>query len=226
MPLLSVIIPVYNEADTIKQILEKINAVNIDKEMVVVDDGSTDATGKILRNIRHPNLKIIHHSSNRGKGAAFLTGLANATGDYIIVQDADLEYEPNDYLKLFSAIKETNADLVSGARFTEGYYGLLIPRLGNRFVTIFLNLLFNVKMNDAFSCYKLFRREMVSNLNLRSQGFDIDVEILTKVIKKGLRILEIPISYLPRNYSEGKKIRIKDGVRSLISIVKYRFIKT
>src|SRR3989338_10772611 len=135
MPLLSVIVPVYNEAKTIRQILEKINSVDIDKEIIVVDDGSCDGTEKVLRDIKYNNLKIIHHSSNRGKGAAFLTGLSHAQGEYIIIQDADLEYDPNDYLKLMEAMKENNADIVLGARFKKGYRGLFIHRFGNRLIT-------------------------------------------------------------------------------------------
>ncbi len=225
MPLLSVIVPVYNEVKTIRQILDKINSVDIDKEIIVVDDGSCDGTDKELRNIESPNIRIIHHSSNRGKGAAFLTGVANATGEYVIIQDADLEYDPNDYLKLLEAMKTADTDLVLGVRFKEGYHGLLIPRLGNRFITSFLNLLFNTKLNDCFTCYKLFRRDAINSLNLNSQGFNIEIEIITKVIKRGFKIVEVPVSYLPRNYSEGKKIRIKDGINAIISIINYRFTK-
>ena len=223
MPLLSVIVPVYNEAGTIRQILEKINAVKIDKEIIVVDDGSSDGTEKILRDIKYNNLKIIHHSSNRGKGAAFLTGLFHAQGDFVIIQDADLEYEPNDYLKLMEVIKENNADIVLGARFKKGYRGLFIHRFGNRFLTGLLNLLFNVKLNDCFTCYKLFRRDTINLLNLEEQSFTIETEIVAKAAKKGLSIIEVPISYYPRPYSEGKKIRCKDGIRAIRSIIKYRF---
>jgi len=223
MPQLSVIIPVYNEAKTIRQILEKINSVDIDKEIIVVDDGSCDGTEKILRDIKYNNLKIIHHSSNRGKGAAFLTGLFHAQGDFVIIQDADLEYEPNDYLKLIKALKENNADIVLGARFKKGYHGLFIHRFGNRFLTGLLNLLFNVKLNDCFTCYKLFRRDTINLLNLKEKSFTIETEIVAKAAKKGLRIVEVPISYYPRPYSEGKKIRCKDGIRAIRSIIKYRF---
>jgi len=223
MPQLSVIIPVYNEAKTIRQILEKINCVNIDKEIIVVDDGSGDGTEKILRDIKYNNLKIIHHSSNRGKGAAFLTGLSHAQGEFIIIQDADLEYDPNDYLKLMEAIKENNADIVLGARFKKGYHGLFIHRLGNRFLTVLLNLLFDLKLNDCFTCYKLFRRDTINFLNLKEQSFTIETEIVAKAAKKGLRIIEVPISYHPRLYSEGKKIRCKDGIWAIRSIIKYRF---
>lgn len=223
MPLLSVIVPVYNEAKTIRQILEKIYAVAIDKEIIVVDDGSSDGTGKILSDIRNDNLKIIHHSTNRGKGAAFLTGLANASGEFIIIQDADLEYDPNDYLLLFDAIKrDSSIDIVLGARFTEKSRGLLISRLGNRLITGFLNFLFGASLNDCFTCYKLFRRDTVNMLGLKSQSFNIEIEIIAKALRKNLRLLEIPVSYHPRTYKEGKKIRVVDGIKAMVSIIRYR----
>ncbi len=224
MPLLTVIVPVYNEAKTIGKILEKIQSVGIDKEIIVVDDGSTDDTSSILRDIKYDNLKIIHHTGNRGKGAAFLTGLSHATGDFIIIQDADLEYEPSDYLKLLSAIKKDNIDIVLGARFMKGYKGLLIHRLGNRFLTVLMNFFFNTGLNDCFTCYKLFRRETIKNLNLKAQGFDIEIEIIAKALKKKLRIAEEFITYHPRSYAEGKKIRCKDGLRAALSILKYSLI--
>ncbi|MFA5356533.1 MAG: glycosyltransferase family 2 protein [Candidatus Omnitrophota bacterium] len=223
MPLLSVIVPVYNEAGTIRQILERINAVDIDKEIIAVNDGSSDGTEKILGDIRHNNLKVIHHSSNRGKGAAFLTGLSHAQGEFVVIQDADLEYDPADYLKLMAAMKENNADIVLGARFTKGYHGLLVHRLGNRLLTVLLNLLFKVKLNDCFTCYKLFRRDIINALNLREQSFTIETEIVAKAAKKGLRIIEVPVSYQPRSYSQGKKIRCRDGIAAIRSIIRYRF---
>jgi glycosyltransferase involved in cell wall biosynthesis len=224
MALLSVIIPVYNEAKTISQVLEKIDSLDIDKEIIVVDDGSNDGSDKVLRNIKFANFRLIHHSSNRGKGAAILTGLANASGEFVIIQDADLEYDPADYLKLIKEIKMENVDVVLGVRFTKGYHGLLIPRLGNQLLTGLLNILFGTRLNDCMTCYKLFRRETINKLNLRSQNFNIEIEIVSKVIKNGLRISEVPVSYHPRNYSEGKKIRIKDGIRAITSIITYRFI--
>ncbi len=223
MSLLSVIVPVYNEAKTIGEILEKINSVDIDKEIIVVDDGSYDNTAEILRDIKHVNLKVIRHHSNKGKGAAFLTGLSRASGEFIIIQDADLEYDPADYLKLMEAVKQNKADIVLGARFKKGYHGLLIHRLGNRLITGLANLLFNLKLNDCFTCYKLFRRDTIDMLNLKEQSFTIETEIVAKAAKKGLRIIEIPISYHPRLYCEGKKIRCKDGIRAIKSIIKYRF---
>lgn len=224
MPQLSVIVPVYNESKTIQQILEKIQSVGIDKEIIVVDDGSIDDTSSILRDIKYDNLKIIHHTGNRGKGAAFLTGLSHATGDFVIIQDADLEYEPGDYLKLLAVIKKDNIDIVLGARFMKGYKGLLIHRLGNRFLTVLMNFFFNARLNDCFTCYKLFRRETIKNLNLKAQGFDIEIEIIAKALKKKLRIAEEFITYHPRSYAEGKKIRCKDGLRAALSILKYSLI--
>jgi len=223
MALLSVIVPVYNEVKTIRQILEKISTVAVDKEIIVVDDGSSDGTDKVLREIQLPNLKVIHHSSNRGKSAAFLTGLANATGEYVIIQDADLEYDPTEYVKLIDEFNKDGADIVLGSRFTEGYRGLLIPRLGNQFLTGLLNLLFGAQLNDFLTCYKLLRRDTLIKLDLKSQGFGIDTEIISKVLKRKLKIKQVPVSYKPRNYAEGKKIKWYDGIKAIASIIKYRF---
>ena len=224
MPLLSVIIPAFNEAKTIKQILEKIESVNIDKELIVVDDGSTDGTDKILREIKYYNLKVIHHTSNRGKGGAFLTGLSQASGEFCIIQDADLEYDPNDYHKLIEIIKEDKADMVLGARFIGGHHGLFMHRLGNRFLTRLLNLLFKSNLNDYATCYKLARRSTYDKLNLKATGFDIDVEIIATALKKKMRLLEAPVFYCPRAYKEGKKIRWVDGLWAIYYMFKYRFM--
>ncbi|MDD5505556.1 MAG: glycosyltransferase family 2 protein [Candidatus Omnitrophica bacterium] len=224
MPLLSVIIPVYNEASTITQIIEKANSVNIDKEIVVVNDCSTDGTDKILGGIRLDNLKIIHHVTNRGKGAAFLTGLSNAKGEYIIIQDADLEYDPADYPKMLELLTKENADLVLGARFLKGHQGLFIHRLGNKFLTALLNLLFISKLNDYATCYKLASRQTWNTLNLKATGFDIDVEIVCNALKRGKRILEAPVTYSPRTYQAGKKIRWHDAIWAIFYMVKYRFV--
>jgi glycosyltransferase involved in cell wall biosynthesis len=220
--MLSVIVPVYNEAKTIKQVIDKIIAVPIEKEIIVVDDSSIDGTDKILRDLRYDNLKVIHHSSNRGKGAAVLTGLGHAAGEYLIVQDADFEYDPADYLKLMDAIQGGAADLVLGARFTEGYHGMKIPKVGNRFLTSLMNILFGVKLNDCFTCYKLMRKADLLGLSLGSNSFDIEIEILAKAIRKKMHIVEVPVSYNPRTYKEGKKIRIKDGIWAVLRILKFR----
>jgi len=220
MPLLSVIIPVYNESQAIGQALDKINSVAIDKEIIIVDDGSSDGTDKVLRGARCSELKVIHHSSKRGRGAAFLTGLASASGEYVIAQNGNLEYEPNDYPKLISAIKENNVDMVLGARFRRGYRGLFTYRLGNRLLTGLLNLLFGCHLHDYATCYKLACRSTFYDLNLQGRGFDIDVEIISKAQKKKKRLLEIPISYYCK---AGKKIRWKDGVWTIFYMFKYRF---
>jgi len=223
MPLISVIVPVYNEEKTIRQIIEKVHAVNIDKEIIIVDNSSTDGTHQILRELHYDNLKIVYHSTNRGKGASFLTGLNNASGEYVIVQDADLEYDPNDYLGLFEATKDNKADVVLGARFLKGYHGLLMHRAGNRFLTFVLNSLFGVKLNDYATCYKLARRETFNSLGLQARSFDIEVEIICKALRKGLRIKEAHVSYHPRSYKEGKKIRINDAFQAIFAMLKYRF---
>ena len=223
MAILSVIVPVYNEAGTIKQILDKINSVNIDKEVIVVDDSSSDDTDKILRGLQYENLKVIHHSSNRGKGASVLTGLSQASGEYVVVQDADLEYDPNDYLKLMDAMKNEGADIVLGARFTSDYNGSLIPKFGNRLLTKLVNILFGFQLNDCFTCYKLMRRAPMVDLSLESKSFDIEIEIIAKAIRRRMRIIEVPILYSPRSYEEGKKIRIKDGIWAMIKIFWFRF---
>lgn len=220
---LSVIVPVCDEAGTIRHILDKIDKVPIDKEVIVVDDGSSDGTGKILREIKDNNLKIICHSSRRGKGAAVLTGLDNASGEFVVIQDADLEYDPGDYLKLLTPLRENRADLVLGARFTKEYKGLLAHRIGNMFLTALLDMLFGVRFNDCHTCYKVLRRDMFIALNLKAQGFDIDTEIVAKAIRRKLRITEVPVSYYPRNYSQGKKIRWKDGLWAIFYMFKYRF---
>jgi glycosyltransferase involved in cell wall biosynthesis len=221
--MLSVIIPVYNEDKTIEAIINQVNNLPIEKEIIVVNDCSKDRTALILRNLSFDNLKVIHHVSKRGKGAAVRTGLENAVGEFVIIQDADLEYNPNDYLKLLEAIKDQGVAIVLGARFTEGYHGRALPKTGNRFLTGLVNRLFDVKLNDCFTCYKLMRRESILGLGLESNSFDIEIEILVKAIKKKMRILEIPISYNPRSYKEGKKIKIWDGLWAVIRILQFRF---
>ena len=221
--MLSVIIPAYNEEKTIEAIINKVNNLPIEKEIIVVNDCSKDRTAAILRLLSFNNLKVIHHVSRRGKGAAVRTGLENATGEFVIIQDADLEYDPNDYLKLLEAIKNQGVDIVLGARFTEGYHGILLPKAGNRFLTGLMNKLFGVKLNDCFTCYKLMRRENILGLGLESNSFDIEIEILAKAIKKKMRILEAPVLYKPRSYKEGKKIKIRDGFWAIIRILYFRF---
>jgi len=221
--MLSVIIPVYNEERTIGTLINIVNGLPIEKEIIVVNDCSKDGTAAILGSFSFNNLKVIHNVSKWGKGAAVRTGLENARGEFIIIQDADLEYDTNDYLKLLEAIKNQEADIILGARFTKGYHGALLSKVGNRFLTGLMNILFGTKLNDCFSCYKLMRRENILGLELKSNSFDIEIEILSKVIKKKMRILEMPISYNPRSYKEGKKIRICDGIWAVMRMLYFRF---
>jgi len=223
MPLLSVIVPVYNESATIREIISSIQGLDIDKEIIVINDGSSDGTEKILHEIQGRSLKIIHHSTNRGKGAAFLTGLANASGEFLIIQDADLEYDPQDYYRLIKGIESGRWDMVLGARFLEGHHGLFIHRVGNKLLSGLLNLIFRSHLNDYATCYKLARRAVFDNLNLSATGFDIDVEIVCNALKRKLRLLEVPVSYNPRTYREGKKIRWKHGLWAVFYMFKYRF---
>lgn len=220
--MLSVIIPVFNEEKTIGEIINKVNSLAIEKEIIVVNDCSKDNTASILSSISLANLKVIHHVSKRGKGAAVRTGLENASGELVIIQDADLEYDPGDYFKLLEAAKSQQADIVLGARFTGGYHGIVLPKAGNRFLTGLMNGLFGVKLNDCFTCYKLMRRENITGLALKSNSFDIEIEILAKAIKKGMRMVEVPVSYNPRSYKEGKKIRIIDGLWAVMRILYFR----
>lgn len=227
MPLLSVVVPVYNEVKTIREILAKINAVGIDKEMIVVDNYSTDGTRDLLQEILNrkefPAIKVIYHSYNKGKGAAVREGIQEASSELVVIQDADLEYNPQDYLLLMQPILENRADIVLGARFASGYRGLAVHRWGNKFLTGLINSLFGVSLNDYATCYKMARKSTFINLGLKSKSFDIEVEIVSKAIKRKLRLMEVPISYYPRSYAEGKKIRWFDGLQAIVSVLRYRF---
>jgi len=223
--MLSIIIPVYNEENNILTIVEKVNSLTIEKEIIIVNDCSRDGTSEILRAFNMAGLKVIHHASKRGKGAAIRTGLENATGELIIVQDADLEYDPNYYLMLLEAMKGQNADIVLGARFKNGYMGMSLSKAGNLFLTGLMNILFGTKFNDCFTCYKLMRRIDALDFNLKSNSFEIEFEILARAIKRKMRIIEVPVSYKPRSYKEGKKIRISDGLWTLLRIFYFKFFK-
>lgn len=229
MPLLSVIVPVYNEAKTIRQILDKINSVSIDKEIIIVDNGSTDGTQGILQDIFRKkeffSMRVIYHSYNKGKGSSVREGIQEAAGDIAVIQDANLEYDPKEYVNLIKPILDGQADIVLGARFTGGHGGLLAHRLGNKFLTGLINFLFNAKLNDYATCYKVARKKTFVELNLKSMSFDIEAEIVCKALKYSKRIVEVPIAYYPRSYAEGKKIRWFDGLHAIMSILKYRFFK-
>ncbi len=227
--LLSVIIPVFNEKDTLIRIIERVREIAITKEILIVDDGSTDGTSTVIRDTitgKFPDVKTFEHSSNRGKGAAIRTAIEQATGDYILIQDADLEYDPKEYFTLLAPILDGRADVVFGSRFLGGgaHRVLLFwHRLGNSFLTLLSNMCTNLNLTDMEVCYKVFKSEVLKNINLKSERFDFEPEITAKVAKKNYRIYEVPISYSGRDYSEGKKIGWRDGLQAIWTIIKYRF---
>jgi glycosyltransferase involved in cell wall biosynthesis len=228
---LSIVIPVYNEKDTLEAIVAKALAVDVgmEKEVVMVDDCSKDGSSDVVRRIvaLDPRCKGLFHEVNRGKGAALRTGFAAAGGDLVLVQDADLEYDPNDYPRLLGPLLDGHADVVFGSRFLGGGPHRVVffwHYLGNRFLTTFSNMMTDMNLTDMEVCYKAFRKEVLDSIALREDRFGFEVEITAKIARgKRWRIYEVPISYYGRGYSEGKKITWKDGVRALYCIVKYRF---
>jgi glycosyltransferase involved in cell wall biosynthesis len=227
---LSVVIPCYNERDTIHQIVAAVREAPIpDKEIIIVDDCSSDGTAEILRNgVVSLVDKIIYHDVNRGKGAALRTGFRAATGDIVIVQDADLEYDPKEYWKLIEPIISNKADVVFGSRFMGGQPHRVLyfwHRVGNSFLTLLSNMFTNLDLTDMETCYKAFRREIIQAVTIEEDRFGFEPEITSKLAKTGCRIYEIGISYYGRTYSEGKKIGWKDGLRALYCIVKYNVFR-
>jgi glycosyltransferase involved in cell wall biosynthesis len=224
--LLSVIMPVYNERETLSEILAQVRAVDLEKEIVVVDDGSTDGTRDILKEEeKKGDLKVFYHQANKGKGAAVRTGLEHTSGDVIIIQDADLEYDPREYPKLLKPILEGEAEVVYGSRslvFKETMF--FMQALGNKIVTLVTSLLYGIALSDMETCYKVFRTEVMKSIPLRSRRFEFEPEITAKLLKRGYRIHEVPISYKGREYYEGKKLTWRDGITALWTLVKYRFV--
>lgn len=231
--MLSVIIPAYNEKNTILEIIKRVKAVKIKKEVIIIDDFSNDGTREILRKIKDKGIKVCYHDKNKGKGAAIRTGIKHAKGDIIIIQDADLEYNPEDYLKLVKPIEQGKAEVVYGTRLPKKtkYSNLNAPRfsplnpfyIANKILTITTNLLYNAKITDEPTCYKVFKTDMLKSINLKCERFEFCPEVTAKVRKKGIKILEIPISYNPRSIKEGKKIKFKDAIEAIWTLIKYRF---
>lgn len=226
---LSVVIPIYNEVSTINEILSRVEGTGLVREIIMVDDGSTDGTRDALRAIEAQNKKgviILYHGANAGKGAAVKTGIERATGSIILIQDADLEYDPRDYPKLLDPILDGRADVVYGSRFLGGPHRVLFfwHYLVNRGLTFLSNLLTNVNLTDMEVGYKVFRKEVLDKITIRSKRFNFEPEITAKIAKQRIRIYEVPIMYAGRTYEEGKKIGFMDGVEALWTIFKYRFV--
>ena len=228
---LSIIIPVYNEEDTILKVIEKVKKVrlkNITKEIIIVDDFSEDGTKNMLKNIRDKTNKVLFHKKNMGKGTAIRTGLKNDTGDIILIQDADFEYNPQEYPKLLKPILENKSKVVYGSRLETTRKNLKkmykLHYIGNLILTLITNLLYGTRITDMETGYKVFRREVIKNMNLRAKRFDFEPEITAKILKRGYKIHEVPISFVGRKFDEGKKITWIDGIKDAYYLIKYRFV--
>ncbi len=223
---LSVIIPVYNEKGTIAEIIRQVRAVGLAAEIIVVDDGSTDGTREILIGEEPaPDTTVLHHDRNRGKGAAVRTGLDRATGDIVLIQDADLEYDPRDYPNLIRPIEEGRVKVVYGSRFLGPRKAMLFwHMLGNKLLTLITNVLYNAILSDMETGYKVFKADVIKGIPLKSRRFEFEPEITAKVLKRGHRIFEVPIAYYGREYSEGKKITWREGPKAIWTLIKYRFV--
>lgn len=221
---ISIVIPVYNESKTIHKILERVEALDLDKEIIIVNDSSTDGTAEVLKKYERSPYRVAHHAVNQGKGAALRTGFQLATGDVVVVQDADLEYHPREIPKLLQPIIEGEADVVFGSRFIGGgphrvhYFWHYV---GNTMLTLMSNMFTNLNLTDMETCYKMFRSDVLKNIRIEENRFGFEPEITAKIAKLGCRIYEVPISYYGRSYAEGKKITWRDGVSALYCIVKY-----
>lgn len=232
MKKLSILIPVFNEAKTIVPVLEMVSKApcsDMERELIIVDDGSTDGTRDILRGLDADQYfaKIYFHDKNQGKGAALRTAQGHATGDVILIQDADMEYSPQEYPNLLAPILDGFADVVYGSRLTGGKVTRAFHfthYLGNKFLSLITNILYNSTLTDMETCYKVFKVDVFKSIEIKSNRFEFEPEITAKILKKGVRIYELPISYFGRDYSEGKKITWKDGFGAIWALVKYRFV--
>ena len=226
--LLSVIVPVFNERATVNEIVRRMRAVELplDLEIIIVDDGSSDGTEKVLSAMEDSTVRVLRHAGNKGKGAAIRTGLGSVRGDLVLIQDADLEYDPSDWPKLLAPIMRGRASVVYGSRFTGERKNMLVWHwIGNRFLSAVTNVLYNTTLSDMETCYKLFDRRVLEGITIVSDRFDFEPEITAKVLRRGHRIYEVPISYTGRELEEGKKITWRDGFGALRALVKFRFAR-
>ena len=229
MKKVSIIIPVFNEKNTIKLLLEKVQNANfsgLEKEIIMVDDCSTDGTTEILKELSK-QYKVFFHEKNQGKGAAIRTAIKEATGDFVVIQDADLEYLPDDYDKLLPFLINDEADVVYGSRFKNQENSknfILKNKIENKFLTLLTNILYGAEITDMETCYKAFKRELIQSITIKSNRFDFEPEITAKIMKRKARLKEVPISYFGRGHDEGKKINWKDGIHAILTLIKFRFI--
>jgi glycosyltransferase involved in cell wall biosynthesis len=224
---LSVVIPVFNEVENIEEIIKRVQFTKLAKEIIVVDDGSQDGTRDVLQTLDgKKKVRVILHERNRGKGAAVVTGMNAAKGDILLIQDADLEYDPRDYPILIQPIVEGVADVVYGSRFLGGPHRVTMfwHMIANRILTFMTNILYNTILSDMETGYKVFRCEVIQGMVIRAKGFDFEPEFTAKVLKRNYRIFEVPISFNPRDYSQGKKIKLKDAFEAVWTLLKYRVL--
>jgi len=224
---ISVIIPAYNERKTIREIIDRVTAVDVADEILVVDDGSTDGTREILKEYnKNGVVRVIHHPRNQGKGSAVRTGIEQVLGDLVIIQDADLEYDPREYKALLKPIEEGLAEVVYGSRFLGAARRptMFWHMVANKLLTLMTNIFYDTILTDMETGYKVFKTGVVEDMKLKARSFDFEPEFTAKILKKKVRIFEVPITFNPRDYEEGKKIRIKDAFQAVWTLVKYRFI--
>jgi glycosyltransferase involved in cell wall biosynthesis len=224
---LSVVIPVYNEVNNIREIINRVQNQKLASEIVIVDDGSKDGTRDVLKDLDGKNeVRVILHDVNQGKGAAVVTGMKAAKGDILLIQDADLEYDPRDYPALLQPILEGLADVVYGSRFLGAAHRVTMfwHMIANRLLTFMTNILYNTILTDMETGYKVFRREVIEGMNIRSKRFDFEPEFTAKILKRNHRIFEVPITFNPRDYSQGKKIKLYDAFAAVWTLLKYRFM--
>ncbi len=223
--LLTVVMPVYNEVNTVQQVIERVLGLDLDIELVIVDDGSNDGTRQVLAELEDERVQIVLHERNQGKGAAVRTGYQHARGEIVTIQDADLELNPAEIPALVQPIIDGTADVVYGSRFVYGFnHRSRLNAFANWFLSGLTNVLYGTRIKDMEACYKVFRTELLSRFTLRANRFDFEPEITAKLSKMGLKIVELPVSYKPREFNDGKKIHWKDGFEAIYTLVKYRFI--